>query len=155
MLPEAVTLPVTVSAFLSSALLICNPRAVNLIEPSLTLVVLFLNSIVSPSVIIWLKDPVVAMIWAPAVLQLILLEAVIAPVNIWVSSSELPNIVDPEVTAIILSDTTYVWAVRDPEIITLLPLKDMGSKLPVPSAILTPSFLLHRFFYKFWHILKH
>ena len=36
----------------------------------------------------------------------VIFDAVIFPVNVWVSSDELPNIVEPEDVFTILSDTT-------------------------------------------------
>ena len=65
------------------------------------------------------------------------------PINLCISSDELPNTVEPDRVAItmLVTDevTLYSVAVKEPEIITLFPSKDMGSKLPVPSAKLVPS----------------
>ena len=64
------------------------------------------------------------------------------PVNKCVSSCESPNIVEPlccwNTTLVTDEVTLYSVAVNEPEIITLLPSKDIGSKLPVPSAKLVP-----------------
>jgi hypothetical protein len=65
--------------------------------------------------------------------------ALILPVKVWLSSTVSPKTVDPEETLSILWDTIYEFALTAPEIITSLPTKDMGRRLPVPSAKLVPS----------------
>jgi hypothetical protein len=70
-------------------------------------------------------------------------DAVMLPVKVCVSSVESPKVVEPDNVAIVIlvteEDIMYSLAVKEPEIITSLPLKEMGSKLPVPSAKLVLS----------------
>ena len=76
-------------------------------------------------------------------LELISLEAVMLPIKVCVSSAESPKVVEPDNVSIVMlvteEDTIYSFAVKEPEIVMSFPSKDIGSKLPVPSARLVPS----------------
>ena len=114
------------------------PSLVNNKSPDAVIWFTLINGVPDKPVAVPTNDPAKVVV-ATIVGAVIEPEAIKLPVIWCVSSDELPNIVDPEDTLVILSDTMYDWAIRVPEIITLFSLNSIGSKLPVPSNTLVPS----------------
>ena len=105
----------------------------------------------TPSVrVIILNEPVLAEVLGPPIILPFVEIAfwaddttAIFPIKLCISSDELPKLVEPDNVATVIlvteEDIMYSLAVREPKIVTLSPLKDIGRRLPVPSARLVPS----------------